>query len=260
MPIATNVVVNAVLSRILASESVTDGVITLPLRHPDFPSLPVHVDRDEGEFIARIVRSIDARTTLEIGMAYGVSTLFICDALTDLGPEATHIVVDPFQSTQWRGIGLRHVKEAGYESLLEFHEDRSEYVLPRLAEADRTIDFALIDGWHTFDQVLLEFYYIDRLLRAGGVVVFDDADRRSVNRVIRYALNYPSYQLFQAGHASGRSWLGALRRGVTRVPAIRRIVRADLVRRDWDLGISGSCVALRKVRDEQRSSGWYRDF
>src|SRR5215471_534796 len=100
---------NAVLDRILTTENVTDGTVTLPLRHPDHPSLPVHLDAAEGKLLGDLIRAIEPATTLEIGMAYGVSTLYICDALSSLDHPVTHIVLDPFQSRQWRGIGLRNV-------------------------------------------------------------------------------------------------------------------------------------------------------
>ena len=252
---------NAVLHEILATNSVTDGTSTLPLRHPDFPSLSVHMYEAEGALLAEVVRLVDPWISLEIGMAYGISTLHVCEALSGLGHPARHIVMDPFQSTQWRGIGLKNLARAGFDRLIEFYETRSELVLPALLEKGTTIDFALIDGWHTFDQVMVEFYFIDRLLKVGGVVVFDDADRPSVNRVIRYALNYPGYEAFRTNRPAGRRTIKAMiRRGLGRLPGAKRLLRPDFLNRDWDLGIFGSCVALRKTAAVNRSSGWYRDF
>jgi len=42
------------------------------------------------------------------------------------------------------------------------HEDFDFKVLPRLLESGKKIDFAYIDGWHTFDYTLLDWCYIDR--------------------------------------------------------------------------------------------------
>jgi predicted O-methyltransferase YrrM len=239
---------------------VSDGAVTLPLRHPDFPALPVALDAAEGRLLTRIIDDVRPTATLEIGMAYGVSTLFICEALSTLGHPVRHTVIDPFQSTQWRGIGMRNVADAGYAALVELREERSELALPRLVEHGSVIDFAFVDGWHTFDQVMVEFFYLDRLLRPGGVIAFDDADRRSVNRVIRYAINYPNYQPYFPPAVGSHSWRGAARRAIRRVPGADRLLRRDLLYRDWDLGISGSCVAIRKASVEPRSSGWYVDF
>jgi len=253
---------NSVLESILATGTVTDGTSVLTLNHPDFPALPTSVDPAEGVFLQELIADIHPATSLEIGMAYGVSTLFICDALQRVNPGARHIVMDPYQQSQWRGIGRHNVERAGFGHLLEFHEERSELVLPKLLERRATIDFAFVDGWHTFDQVMVEFYYINRMLRIGGIVAFDDADRCTVNRAIRYALNYPAYEVVSR-HAAAvphRTLAGRARRFVAGLPLSRRLLRQDFLDRDWDLGISGSCVALRKVRDDERSSNWYADF
>jgi predicted O-methyltransferase YrrM len=256
--------VNSVLERILETQQVSDGYRNLPLSHPDFPALPVAVTPEEGGLIQRIVADLRPRLSIEIGCAYGVSSLYVCEALAWL-PDASrrHIVLDPFQSTQWRGIGVRNIREAGFGALLDFREERSEFALPALASEGTAIQFALVDGWHTFDQVMVEFYFLNRMLDVGGVLLFDDADRRSVNRVIRHALTYSAYRVYAAGGsppATRRSTLGRIRRSLASVPAAGAIVRPDVLHRDWDLGILGSCVALQKIAPDVRSSGWDRAF
>jgi len=254
---------NQVLERIIETREVSDGVQSLPLSHPDFPNLPVAIDRAEGRLLQRVIADIKPRTTLEIGCAYGVSTLFICEALASLDQPARHIALDPFQSTQWRGIGVKNAHDAGFGDLLDFREQRSELALPQLVQEGVTIQFALIDGWHTFDQVMVEFYYLNRMLETGGVLVFDDADRRSVNRVIRHALTYPAYQVYgteKGDETVRRSTLGRLRRALVSVPAVAPLIRSDVLHRDWDLGIFGSCVAIQKVGPDRRSSGWDHAF
>jgi hypothetical protein len=201
--------------------------------------------------------------SLEIGCAYGVSTLYICETLARAQQgSARHIVIDPFQSTQWRGIGRKNIRDAGFQALVDFREERSEVVLPRLLAEGVTLDFAFVDGWHTFDQVLVEFYYLNRLLRLGGVIAFDDANRRSVNRVIRHALTYPAYRVYgtEGGQPTQTTVLGRGRRVLGRMPAMSGILRPDFVSRDWDLGILGTCVAIQKIAEDKRGSGWDRSF
>jgi predicted O-methyltransferase YrrM len=260
---------NAVLADILTSQQVTDGVSSFSLRHPDFPDLAVAVDPAEGAWLQQIVDDVKPIRSLEIGCAYGVSSLYICEALActhesagHAGCPPRHIVVDPFQSTQWRGIGVRNIRDAGFAAMVDFREERSEIALPRLLEEGVTLDFAFVDGWHTFDQVLVEFYFINRLLRVGGVIAFDDANRRSINRVVRHALTYPAYRVYgtERENASRPTVFGRSRRALTRVPAISGILRPDFLHKDWDLGILGTCVALQKVADDKRSSGWDRSF
>jgi len=156
---------NAVLEEILRSGYATGS---------SGERIAVHsqISREEGEFLQQIVATVRPKVSLEIGLAYGVSSLFICDALAAVGAER-HIVIDPHQfevpaefvtadPESTRGgfgvIGLRNLRAAGFEALVEFHALPSHIALPRLLEAGRRIDFAFIDGWHTFDYVMVDFF------------------------------------------------------------------------------------------------------
>ena len=53
----------------------------------------------EGEALGRWVRREQATKTIEIGLAFGVSALHICEALEQASdPGARHVVLDPFQA------------------------------------------------------------------------------------------------------------------------------------------------------------------
>lgn len=252
---------NPVLSRILTEKQVTDGEERFSLRHPEFPDRVSHISESTGDLLQRAVREVQPQLSLEVGLAYGISTLFICEAIAALPRPGRHLVLDPFQNGKWRGIGLRNLREAGYEPLVEFHEARSELFLPTLVEQGRRVDLAFIDGLHRFDQAFVEFYYVNRLLRPGGIVLFDDAWRRSVNRVIRHALTYPAYEVYGTSDPleARASLQGSLRRRAGRSAVLRRLLRPDVLARDWDLGIYGRCVALRKVAEDERATHWDAD-
>jgi len=246
---------NPVLAQILETGQVTDGSSSYPLTF--------HVDRAEGELLQQLIREIRPRRTLEVGMAYGISTLFICEALSSLPFPTRHTVIDPFQSTDWRGIGLRNVTVAGYRDLVDFREELSEFVLPRMLAEQTSLDMALIDGWHTFDQALMEFYFVNRMLPVGGVVVFDDADRPSVNKALRYILTYPAYEVLRPQgevHNSRHTWLGRVRRLAVELPYVRQAVAPHFRQRPWDLGIEGTCVALKKRANDSRDDKTFFDF
>jgi hypothetical protein len=69
--------------------------------------------------------------------------------------------------------------------------------LPSLLASVLKVQFVLIDGWHTFDQVLLDFFYVDKILEDGGIVAFDDVVMPAINRAVRYFLNYPNYRIVE---------------------------------------------------------------
>src|SRR5215831_4371543 len=148
---------NEVLHAILASKKVTtDSGIERPLDY--------HIDSAEGEFLQSLIRKHRPRVVLEVGCAYGISSLYIGEALREHGG-TKHIIIDPGQhlpygrgpNTGFEGIGLANLKRAGYYDRVEFYEEASFECLPKLLARNEKIDFAFLDGEHTFDYVLSIF-------------------------------------------------------------------------------------------------------
>jgi predicted O-methyltransferase YrrM len=225
---------NTVLKQILETRQVSNGEETL--------ALTSFMDAKEGDLQATVIDSVRPTTSLEVGFAYGVSTLFVCEALAKLGKPTRHIVVDPFQFSEWKGIGLRNVKSAGYENYLELREQRSEVALPRLLEEKTILDVAIIDGWHTFDHAMVDFFYVNKMLRTGGVVVLDDSSMPSVGKLVDHVLTYGCYRVF----------------GVPTGPSLfsRRVAYyARLKKSKWP-----SAIALQKVAADSRAWDWHKDF
>lgn len=134
------------------------------------------VTAERGDFIASVCREYRPAATLEVGMAWGMSTLFMLEALTEIGAArpGCHVVIDPFQPTRFHNAALQAVRDVGASDLIEFYPEPSQIVLPRLVSAKRSFDLAFIDGDHRFEAAFIDFYFIDQLLRPGGIVLFDD--------------------------------------------------------------------------------------
>lgn len=77
----------------------------------------------EGRLIHDLVRAERPQVTLEVGLACGLSTLWICDALRAVGG-VQHIAMDPNQR-DFDNTGLLHVNRAGYSDLLTFYGESS---------------------------------------------------------------------------------------------------------------------------------------
>ena len=162
-------------------------------------AFPAGLPREHALELARLVRSGGFSRTLETGMAYGLSTLAICEALPAGG---SHIAIDPYQSTDWRSIGMLNVERAGYEGRVRLVEERSDAALPRLVAEGVRIDFALIDGLHLFDATLVDFYFVDRMLDVGGVVVFHDTWMPAVAQALAFVRANRAYSPVEAGDAA----------------------------------------------------------
>ena len=137
-----------------------------------------------------------ATRTIEVGLGYGISTLFVCEALLGNGdPAAKHVVVDPHQATRFANCGLQVLEDAGVASLVEHHAEESQIALPRFLGTGRRFEFAFVDGNHRFDGIFLDLVYLGRLLHPGAIVVVDDYQLPAVARAAAFCLTNLGWRL-----------------------------------------------------------------
>lgn len=158
---------------------------------------PAATPKDVASALHQLVLAKGCEKTLEVGMAYGLSTLAICSAHAKRG-SGTHIAMDPRQEASWKNIGLLNAERAGFREMLRFLEAPSFAALPRLLEEGVSIDFAFIDGSHHFDNAFLDLFYVDKMLAEGGYIVFDDIWMPGVRRVASFAVTNLNYEVLEA--------------------------------------------------------------
>jgi predicted O-methyltransferase YrrM len=151
------------------------------------------VKESEGKYIYDFLKNNKIAKTLEIGFAYGCSSVFIISAT-----QKKHIVIDPFESS-YAYLGLKNIKLLKLDKYLVFLEDYSYNVLPKLLSEGEYFDFAFIDGGHRFDDIFIDFFYIDLLLNQKGYVLFHDAWMKSTKNVISWIKhNKKNYQFIKS--------------------------------------------------------------
>src|SRR5262249_31381569 len=147
------------------------------------------------------------------------------------------------------GIGLLNLQRAGYDDLIDFHSVLSYKALPFLIEESNAIDFAFIDGQHTFDYVLVDFFLVDKLLRPGGIVVLDDLTYPSIRSACRYVLLNLPYKC--VGPPSRMSALQKLAARVSAGTPLRRVLKPAISVPDGRLNLPNSrYVAIQKLKDD----------
>jgi len=218
-----------------------------------------HTRKEQGLAIQDLIRKIKPRKTLEVGLAYGISTLFICEALKESGG-VKHIVMDPYQK-DWHNIGLKHIKEFGYEKWVDFKEDLSDRVLSDLYLKKESVDFAYMDSSKVFDVELFNVYLLTRILRIGGVIVFDDCSFPGIKKLVRFLRKHPSFRLvFQFKKIK----TGYRRRIFSRLcgflPYSHKIFRPEILEPDYQLGLDYHCIGFEKISEDNRNWKWHADF
>jgi hypothetical protein len=114
------------------------------------------------------VKRYRPRTVVEIGLANGASAVAIASALACNGGGRL-ISIDPNQRQGYEGRGLAALAQSGLAGFHELMEEPSYLALPELLRRGVKAEFAYIDGWHSFDYVVVDFFYVDKLLVPGGV-------------------------------------------------------------------------------------------
>jgi len=163
--------------------------------------VPVHSDigPEHAEALYETILRTRPSTVVEVGMAFGVSSLSILTALREIGQDGKLLSIDPVQSSDWKGCGVAAIARAGLKERHQLFEDYDYNVLPRLFSSGLKIGFAYIDGWHTFDYTLLDWWFLDRMLKVGGIAAFNDCSWPGVEKAIQFVLTHRKYTEIDVG-------------------------------------------------------------
>jgi predicted O-methyltransferase YrrM len=126
----------------------------------------IPIDPDQGEFIYLLARSLNAKTIVEYGTSFGISTIYLAAAVRDNGGGlviGTEIVPEKVAQAH------KNIAEAGLEKYVEILEGDALETLKTLSQP---IDMVLIDGWANLALDILKL--LNPLIRIGGIVVSDN--------------------------------------------------------------------------------------
>jgi predicted O-methyltransferase YrrM len=180
---------------------VRDGTVVTASDGTTHPIFPVAVSPEEGNVLRKWVTREDATQTIEIGLGYGISALYICEGLVANGrATARHVVIDPFQTSRFADCGLQALAAAGLTPLIEHHAEKSHIVLPGFLSEDRRFDLGFVDGNHRFDGVFLDLYYLGLLVRRGGIIILDDYDLPGIKRAVAFFVTNLNWTIEETAH------------------------------------------------------------
>lgn len=135
----------------------------------------------QGMLLYSLVRKIKPENTLEIGLAYGFSTVYFLAGIHANG-KGHHVAIDEFQN-DWGGIGATRAEVLGIQpDRFEFFAESSAQSLSRFERENRRFEFIFIDGDHKFDGVLIDFTLAARLCKLGSQILLDDTHMPPVQK------------------------------------------------------------------------------
>jgi predicted O-methyltransferase YrrM len=248
---------NKLLEEILSSNQVKDDQEQAHVLHS-------HTKRGQCEFLQKMVKEAKPEQSLEIGLAYGISTLAILDELKNSGNPYRHIVIDPFQDS-WQNIGLLNIERAGFSDHVTFERKFSDQVIPKLYYENYRIQFAYIDSTKVLDILMTDVYFITKILNVNGLLVLDDCGFPGIRILVRFLSQHPSYRIFGTYDKDNPSKkVQALKSlyqsGLKLIPFKNKTLPLNNFSSDEELGVNYGCIAFRKVKEDDRQWDWHANF
>lgn len=130
---------------------------------------PLPVSRDTGRLLYMLARAIGARSIVEFGMSFGLSTLHLASALRDNG--GGRLVTSEFEAGKV-GRARANLLAGGVADLVEIREGDALETLG--SDLPDSIDLLLLDGAKSLYMDVLRL--LEDRLRPGAIIIADNAD------------------------------------------------------------------------------------
>jgi predicted O-methyltransferase YrrM len=130
---------------------------------------PLAVSRETGQLLYMLARSCHARTIVEFGTSFGISTLHLAAALRDNG--GGRLITCEFEPSKVVRA-RRNLTAGGLIDLVEIREGDALETLD--ADLPDSIDLVLLDGAKALYPEVLSL--LESRLRPGALIVADNAD------------------------------------------------------------------------------------
>jgi len=125
----------------------------------------IPVDPDQGKFLYVTARAIRAKTIVEFGTSFGISTIYLAAAAR---ANSGRVVGTELEAQKVKAA-RENVAQAGLAQFVDILEGDA---MKTLASFEQTIDLLLLDGWK--DIYLPMVKMLAPKMRAGSVVIADN--------------------------------------------------------------------------------------
>jgi predicted O-methyltransferase YrrM len=161
-----------------------------------------------GRLCYLLCRHVRPRRIVETGVAYGVTSTYILQALADNGcGELNSIDLPPLARDAESYVGYFVPQEL--RDRWKLHLGPAKRLLPGVLRYAGTIDLFVHDSLHTYSHMKWEFETVLRSLRPGGVIISDDIEG---NRAFEEITRHPSVASWFAIRQEGKDAIcGAVR-------------------------------------------------
>ncbi len=97
------------------------------------------VTKEEGQFLNLLIKLARARQVLELGTAYGYTTIWLALALEETGGQLTTVEIQPERAAR----AEQHITQVGLSHRVHFHQGDAHTIVPQLTGP---FDIAYLDA------------------------------------------------------------------------------------------------------------------
>jgi predicted O-methyltransferase YrrM len=130
---------------------------------------PLAVSRETGALLYMLARSTNAKTIVEFGTSFGLSTLHLAAALRDNG--GGRLITTEFEASK-AARARQNLIDGGVDDLVEIREGDALQTLA--TDLPDEIDFVLLDGAKALYPEILAL--LESRLKHGALIIADNAD------------------------------------------------------------------------------------
>jgi len=138
-----------------------------------------HMTSSQAEVITDVIIKNRFQNILELGFDHGVSTCYLAGALDEIG-DGNITTIDLLRARDANPNVEQLLDDLGLNQYVTVFYEPTSYIwrLMRMLEEDRLprFDFCYIDGNHNWYTDGFAFFLVDKLLKPGGLIIFDDLD------------------------------------------------------------------------------------
>lgn len=164
-----------------------------------------NIDRDCANFLSILIKTAGYKNILEVGTSNGYSGIWLGLAAKENGGK---VITIEFHKCRY-DVAVENFKLCGLDGIVEPRQGMAIDTIIDLKKEDYNsqeecfLDFAFVDANKA--QYITYFELIDKILRKGGVIAFDNmlSHKEKVADTLERLQNHPDYQIqmlnFEAG-------------------------------------------------------------
>ena len=225
-----------------------------------------HTSIEQGVFLQRMFDIVKPLQSLEVGFAYGISAMFILEKHREIqSKHNAHLVIEP--DNYWGNAAIFNIEKEGLIDFLQIKNGYSDTVLTKLFHEEFRLQFAYIDTTKQFDVVMQDFYFINKMMDCGGIVILDDCGGNwpGIQRVARFINTLPNFKMIEGHNKNKVSFkkkaVGKILAFVINLLPFKQLFYPTInFKTDEELGLDYSCIAFQKLEEDSRNWNWDKPF